>query len=312
MTKALTEEQQLKIPEYESKYLAIATCTDPSDRPKAEDAARRIYELAGFKVPTDIRWFDGPVSAAKAIAEEKGGTYKDYMSWALSGQHEASWVAFYTFGEAEAGEVYDPTRSKQLAAFRDMCEASGWWFAMENTILLCERPEIISLEHDRKPPRYHNTKGPAIRFRDGYEAYYLRGTKVDKRLVMEPETITAEEVLQEDNVELRRILMAQMGEDKFLAEAKFEQTGEDSEGRLYVRGDLALLRVVNSTPEPDGTFKVVYLEVFPTLQQAKENCLEPLPGMKDFRTYSGLYTPHVARAWTFGVHPDEFVLAKET
>lgn len=310
MTK-LTEEQELKLREYEEHYRKVATCTDPCDRPKVEGIIRQVYKLSGLEEP-DIKWFQSPVAACKYIASEKGGSYKDYMGWALSGQFEASWVAFYTFGERECGEVYDEANRAQLAAFRELSHELGWWFAAENVAMLCERPDRVCLEHDRKPARYHSTDGPALRFRDGYEAYFLRGTNVEKRVVMRPETITAKEILEQENVELRRILMAQMGEEKFLKEAEFELAGEDNEGKLYVKGDLALLRVVNSSPEPDGTFKVVYLEVFPTLGGAQQNCLPPLPGMKDFREYRGPYTPHVARAWTFGIHPDQFTLDKET
>lgn len=50
-----------------------------------------------------------------------------------------------------------------------------------------------------------------------------------------------------------------------------------------------VLRVWNSTPESDGKRKSYYLRVPPHIRTAKE-----------------------ARAWTFGMRQDEFVLAKET
>ena len=46
-----------------------------------------------------------------------------------------------------------------------------------------------------------------------------RGVPVDRRIAFHPETITAEEVLNTANVELRRILIERMGYERFLAQA---------------------------------------------------------------------------------------------
>lgn len=312
MINELNEEQQIALVTTRQEWLDIGTNTEPANRPLAEDAIRRLMVMAGHKVPKRIDWFDGPKQACARLASMKGGDPKQFLSSCLYGQHDAYWIGFYTFGAKVLGVKYEEQRAAQLEAFADLARSAGWWWPYENGVLVSERPEIVRLEHDRTPPRIHCTNGPAIRCRDGFEVYALRGTRVDRRLVMEPETITAAEVIKETNAEVRRIMMAQMGEEKFIRESGLELIGEDSEGKLYARGDLALLRVINSTAEPDGTFKVVYLEVFPTLAEAKQNCLPPIPGMKAFGDYNGAYTPHVARAWTFGVHPDEFVLTAET
>jgi hypothetical protein len=46
-----------------------------------------------------------------------------------------------------------------------------------------------------------------------------RGAPVDSRIAFHPETLSAEEVLQETNVELRRVKLARMGYERFLTES---------------------------------------------------------------------------------------------
>ena len=48
------------------EYLAASICTDPADRPTAESAISRIYELAGYKVPQFI-WCQSPAAVRLVI-----------------------------------------------------------------------------------------------------------------------------------------------------------------------------------------------------------------------------------------------------
>jgi hypothetical protein len=47
-----------------------------------------------------------------------------------------------------------------------------------------------------------------------------RGVPIDERIAFRPHTITAREVLNEQNAELRRVLLERMGYEAFLAEAQ--------------------------------------------------------------------------------------------
>ncbi len=60
----LTPEQIAKFPEYVEKWTAIGLCTDPADRPKAEIAINKCYQLAGLTPPKKIVWCDSPLSQA--------------------------------------------------------------------------------------------------------------------------------------------------------------------------------------------------------------------------------------------------------
>lgn len=73
-----------------------------------------------------------------------------------------------------------------------------------------------------------------------------RGVPVDERIAFHPETITAQEIIAENNVERRRVLMERMGYDAFLTAAKTEVLDSDFD----VGGKRQLLRVEMDGDEP--------------------------------------------------------------
>src|SRR3982750_1359503 len=73
-----------------------------------------------------------------------------------------------------------------------------------------------------------------------------RGVPVDQRVAFYPETITAEEILDETNAERRRVLLERMGYDTFLTHAKAEVLHQDRDSG----GVRRLLRVEMAGGEP--------------------------------------------------------------
>lgn len=105
-----------------------------------------------------------------------------------------------------------------------------------------------------------------------------------------PEKLTAEQVLKEDNTELRRVLIEKIGMERFVELAKPEILDEDEKVgkllRIKLAGDedIVLLNVKDSS-----TDRMYLLRVPPKTKTALE-----------------------AKAWTFGMEPSEFILIKET
>jgi hypothetical protein len=73
-----------------------------------------------------------------------------------------------------------------------------------------------------------------------------RGAPIDERILFHPETIQAQEVLNESNSEKRRALLDRMGYEKFLAEAHAEVLDRDT----APGGERQLLRVPLPGDEP--------------------------------------------------------------
>lgn len=125
-------------------------------------------------------------------------------------------------------------------------------------------PEILKYDEQNRP---HCATGPSHRWRDGWEFYYWHGVRVPAKVVMAPETITLEDITEEKNAEVRRVLIERFGEDRYITESGMPAVHHDERfGTLYVDENLGLakVRVVNRTAEPDGTFRVYWLSVDPT------------------------------------------------
>lgn len=153
--------------------------------------------------------------------------------------------------------------------------------------------------------RLHSVDGkPGLEYSDGRAEFYWHGVKVPIHVVRNPELITAEEIDNEVNVETRRVMIerypggaiALMQAQGAILKHK-DETGElwardHRPGRSQWRGDnddLIMLKVKNSSPEPDGTFKDYWLRVPPTMRTAKE-----------------------AVAWTFGLTASQYQPELET
>lgn len=162
---------------------------------------------------------------------------------------------------------------------------------MTRFCIVCENPTGLHID---KRERLHNETGLAIEYPDGWGVYALNGVIVPKKVVMNPSDITLKEAHEYPNIEVRRLMQKAMGYDKYLDGMGFKPVQEDGFGVLYKAQqerdeDLCVVKVVNSTPEPDGTYKDYYLRVDPRCKTALE-----------------------AVAWTWELSPEDYVLEKES
>jgi hypothetical protein len=107
-------------------------------------------------------------------------------------------------------------------------------------------------------------------------------------VVTRPDWITLNDIRNEQNVEIRRILIERYGQARYLIDSGAHIVHQDDFGTLYRAHvpndeDLVMVNVINATPEPDGSFHDYFLRVPPTCQTALE-----------------------AVAWTFDERPDDY------
>lgn len=189
---------------------------------------------------------------------------------ACYGQLDAKFLALPDFLASEMGLELETQRLKGLIA---IARTAGGFLPHRKFCWLYERVAALVL-NDRGIP--HNESGPCISFEDGWEIYALNGIVVDKRLIMEPHTISMDEIEKEDNLELRRILISRFGEERFITESGAKVRDEDPGfGILYVKnmpGDepIAMVKVTNSTACPDGSFKSYFIRVPPEISTARQ------------------------------------------
>ncbi|MCA9801594.1 MAG: hypothetical protein KC777_06385, partial [Cyanobacteria bacterium HKST-UBA02] len=180
---------------------------------------------------------------------------------------------------------------EDLSVLLSLYQAAPWYSFFENICFVGSYPEESVFDETLS---FHNLEGPAISFADGYKIYAVTGIVAARRHVEDPESLTAAEIESVTNASLRRLLMETYGVSRFLLDIGAELIGEDECGKLYrkeLEGDepLVMVRVKNSTPEPDGSYKEYFLRVPPTMTTARE-----------------------AVAWTFDMNDQEYSPESET
>ena len=173
----------------------------------------------------------------------------------------------------------------------DLARSCGVAVLFWEWAFISDRPVCI---HRDGQNRLHHDNGPAVRYSDGFSVFAIHGIRVPRKLVMAPERLTVPEIEAEINVELRRLMITRYGTERFLMDAGAMEIHRDDFGILYRKEfpedqSLVMVKVVNSTPEPDGSFKDYFLRVPPSMERARQ-----------------------AVAWTFGKAEDEYAPASQT
>jgi hypothetical protein len=212
---------------------------------------------------------------------------RDQVRRAAWGQHDW-WLSFYTFFADVVGLDVD------VKGLVGVAENAGWWWPFQGGVILTERP--VRLYRDDWG-RLHNPDGPALEHRDGFAVYAVNGTRVPGWVIMNPEKITPDACDQEPNLEIRRVMISRMGADRYMRLRGGVRMQLDDFGELWridsyypeTGEPLVMCKVVNSTSNPDGSFRDYWLQVPPDMASARQ-----------------------AVAWTFDVPEDVYDLAAES
>jgi hypothetical protein len=133
----------------------------------------------------------------------------------------------------------------------------------------------------------------------GSITYYFENIRIPTKYyqaMSNPDLLTVEEVLAHSNAEVKYVGIKIIGYNKIKKHknCKIVNTCKETGMELFkISGiftePVCVLKVINSTAEPDGTFKEYFLTVPPEMKTAKE-----------------------AVAWTFRMTPEEYAPSQET
>ncbi|MFD6201725.1 DUF6745 domain-containing protein [Streptomyces rubiginosohelvolus] len=198
---------------------------------------------------------------------------------AVLGQHDAAWLAAFD-GHGD-----------RLAGLAEVARNAGWWWPYENAVVITERPDVL---HRDEAGRLDHGEGPALAYGDGFALHAWRGMPVPAAFLDELSSLTPERIRAEGNAELRRVMLEYYGYDRYLTESGAEPVHRDETGilwRIALDGDedVVMVEVVNSTPEPDGTYRTYWLRVPPATRTAKDGV-----------------------AWTFGLEGAAYAPVRQT
>jgi hypothetical protein len=286
-----------------------------------EAVGPRVAERVRREVQGDVRWHVlrrvwAPVVAEiqtyawerlKAHVEER---YAGRWPWARAWSVVRDLYRLVAIQEALHAPAGDRSTPDWLAAydfFRRACRieaverldglmeltrsAGWWWWPRRSAVVLCERPERLLLDEQG---RLHGGAGPALLYPDGWALWAWHGVRVPRRVIENPESLSAREVLSEPDVEVRRIMIERVGHERLIRDGGARRIAEDESGVLW-RIDLVedeplvCVEVTDATPGPSAVFRRYVLRVPPDVRSPRE-----------------------AVAWTFGVETGEYRPAVET
>ncbi|MEU8768230.1 DUF6745 domain-containing protein [Streptomyces griseus] len=198
---------------------------------------------------------------------------------AVLGQHDAAWLAAFD------------GRGERLRGLAEVARNAGWWWPYEHAVVITERPDVL---HRDEAGRLDHGEGPALAYGDGFALHAWRGMPVPAAFLDELSSLTPERIRAEENAELRRVMLEYYGYDRYLTESGAEPVHRDETGilwRIALAGDedVVMVEVVNSTPEPDGTYRTYWLRVPPATRTAKDGV-----------------------AWTFGLDGAAYAPVRQT
>lgn len=136
---------------------------------------------------------------------------------------------------------------------------------------------VLNLNTDELPPFFHqnplvvrNAEGQMVRV-----PHWFARQMAFAEFVHKPKSIKLEMIQQSRNLEARSILISLYGYKRFILNSGAFKVQSDEWGTLWLlpmqrMEAIMMVEVVNSTPEPDGSFKNYFLRVPPTMKTAKE------------------------------------------
>lgn len=168
--------------------------------------------------------------------------------------------------------------------------SAGWWEPYENTVIICERPELLRLNDTGQ---LHCEDGPALLCRDGFPVHAWNGTRVPSEWIEDRDNLDPLTVLKTENVEQRAAGCAIVGWEKML--------------------DHLDHRIVDSDPDPDhGDLVEVHIPgldepglYLKALCPRNSYICEGVPNVSEIDGRP-IKTVRAAQAWRIGMREDEF------
>jgi len=237
----LTPAQETLLQQRLAEWLQVGLCCEPADRAEAEAAITELYVLTKRSAPRFV-WTLSPHAAIELL--EKKHEQRDLWRH-FGGQHEVHWLAIHNFC-VEIGIEYDAEMRHSLKLWSRIARSVNWWWPADDEVVIVDRPELCRMAGE--PLQLHCDDGPAIRFRDGWALWALRGIRMSQRYVETPAAeLPVKWWLEEKNVELRHELERKIGAARLLRELNTSTLEQivltiDGEALVYELQELSLER----------------------------------------------------------------------
>ena len=191
----------------------------------------------------------------------------------------ASWVGYIAFLRNVLGWT-DPVLTERFEIDETLTNSCGWVWWHENVLSISDRPSEL---HRDEQGRLHNALGPSIAYRDGWALHHFHGVAVPEYVIERPHEIDVAKIDGEGNAEIRRVMLERFGAERYMTECGATVVAElpDTHAMIGLRGarlikrdlpgdePIVMVDCVNSSPEPDGSYRRYMLRVDPNAYGGK-------------------------------------------
>ena len=145
---------------------------------------------------------------------------------------------------------------EKYAAWEACAKLGGFRWMHEEFCIVTERPVTLLTDDNGRP---HGDGEPSHQWRDGFFINFWHGVRLPDDVWNSQ--MTVEKINSESNVEVKRAYMEIYGMDNYLRDINAVpiDVAEDSHNPIELfslpDSELPIVRVVNSSPEPDGSYK---------------------------------------------------------
>lgn len=225
MITEITKEQEDSFPEYVRKGIAIGTCTRELDMEKVTEAVQEVYRCGGQEPPESIEVVDSPYQLVEVIKKEDPELWEEDKNLFCFGQHDIHWIIFYETLREQFNQV---EQTKSLSGLSKAAREMGWFAPFTKVCLVSRKPKCIHLDENNV---LHSFENRALEFVDGNGVCAVHGVVVPDRWVLDQGNLTAKEVLEEPNLEVRQAGCQILGWEKIIEELEptVIDTDEDPE-----------------------------------------------------------------------------------
>ena len=288
---------------------ATRDATDDATNDATNDATRDATDLS--------KWFVG-VGNMFEVSDSFGlgshGITASKNTWRMwRGNNQWSgWVSFLSFFRHVAKLPIDYSKWQH---YESACVHGGPMIMHADFCMVSDRPEKLTVDSENRP---HCDNGPFCKWRDGTALYAVHGVRVPAWIIERPQDITIQKIDSEQNAEIRRVMIGRFGQSRYIVEKKATVVHADDFGTLYAQPQendemMMMVKVVNSTPEPDGSFKDYFLRVHPELKPLPSRPMNSQEARDWFAKQKGQeLTARNAVASTFGLRGEEYAPEVET
>lgn len=229
-------------------WLRHALCTDPADRPAAEEAITQLYSQLN-KPPPRFVWVGSPAAALRYVppparlSSDGPWPFETRMASLVSDLRAclprvaATDPLRRTVRESIAGlirgamtdrrgllwhgqhEVDWVAHLRKPSPWATLARSCGWWWPREYLCVVSDRPSLLRTEPvpgEIDELRLHAADGPAVEYPDGWTVHAWHGIRVPSWVIDAP---TVDRIAAEPNIEVRRCAIERIGWGTFIDEA---------------------------------------------------------------------------------------------